>query len=182
MHRSTLLADLELYRKSHLIQNDEIPFIKSFVDFVTSTPACFDRSTRGHITGGAWIVSHDFSHALLTHHKKLNIWCQLGGHADGDPDSKRVALKEAYEESGIESLALVIPSIFDIDIHAIPTPCELHYEIRYLLKAPPNASFKVSEESHDLAWVPLEKIGDYTQERTVLRMAEKVRSDVFSYL
>ena len=54
---------------------------------------------------------------LMTHHKKLNIWVQLGGHADGESDIAQVAMREAHEESGLDDLRLVTPEIFDIDIH-----------------------------------------------------------------
>jgi len=36
---------------------------------------------------------------LLTHHKKLGKWLQLGGHSDGNSNMLDVALKEAKEES-----------------------------------------------------------------------------------
>ena len=40
---------------------------------------------------------------MLTHHKKLGCWLQPGGHADGDSDVAAVSLREAEEESGLES-------------------------------------------------------------------------------
>src|SRR5207245_6935322 len=89
--------------------------------FVTEHADCFERSLQtGHITGSAWVVDIDRSHALLTHHRKLNKWLQLGGHADGDPDILRVALREAREESSLESIRAVSEAIIDIDIHLIP--------------------------------------------------------------
>jgi 8-oxo-dGTP pyrophosphatase MutT (NUDIX family) len=56
---------------------------------------------EGHFTGSAWLVSGDGLRVLLTHHRKLGRWLQLGGHADGDRDLARVALREAEEESGL---------------------------------------------------------------------------------
>ena len=38
------------------------------------------------------------------HHKKLGMWRQPGGHADGDSNVLGVAFKEALEETGIEVL------------------------------------------------------------------------------
>jgi len=60
------------------------------------------NSYNGHFTGSAWIVSPDRSRILMTHHKKLGKWIQLGGHADGENDLLKVALREAKEESGIQ--------------------------------------------------------------------------------
>ena len=39
----------------------------------------------------------------MTHHRKLRMWLQLGGHADGEKNLFKVALREAEEESGIQS-------------------------------------------------------------------------------
>lgn len=175
MHRNNLIVLLEEYSKSSLFTTEELPYLERFKKFIATTPQCFERSTRGHITGSVWILNHDGTNALLTHHKKLNIWVQLGGHADGDPDIKMVALKEAHEESGIEDFTFMLPGIYDIDVHALPNACEYHYDVRFLLQAAAGSDFKVSEESHDLAWVDLNDIQQYSPERSVLRLAEKLR-------
>ena len=71
--------------------------------FVSAYPNCFERSLSiGHITGSAWLVNQTKTRVLLTHHKRLNKWLQLGGHADGNPNVLEVAMQEAREESGIE--------------------------------------------------------------------------------
>jgi 8-oxo-dGTP pyrophosphatase MutT (NUDIX family) len=173
MNRSSLIAALEGYRTSSLISEKELPMLEDFKIFLASNPNCFDRANKGHVTGSAWITNHSGTHALLTHHKKLNIWVQLGGHADGNPNIQEVAVKEAFEESGIANLELIYSEIFDIDIHAIPSQCEYHYDVRYLLKAPRGSDFKVSDESHDLAWVQLSDLHNYSKEPSVLRMARK---------
>lgn len=173
MHRNHLILQLEEYASSPTITAEERLVLERFLAFVRSNEGCFERSTKGHVTGSAWIVNHASSHALLTHHKKLNIWIQLGGHADGDSDIKRVALKEAQEESGIEQFTFLQPGIFDIDIHPIPNACEFHYDVRYLLQAPKDAQFLVSEESHSLAWADIARITEYSDKQSVLRMAKK---------
>lgn len=174
MHRTTLLTALDRYETSSLIQPIEQNFKQSCTEFIAAHPTCFERSNRGHITGSAWIVNATATKALLTHHKKLSQWLQLGGHADGDPDIKQVALKEAQEESGLESLKFLHDEIFDIDIHPIPGACELHYDIRFLLQAD-SEEFTVSEESHALSWVDLEKLELYSTEQSLLRMAKKCK-------
>ena len=89
--------------------------------FVEANTDCFSRELAiGHITGSAWILDSTGTRALLTHHKKLNIWVQPGGHADGDPDVEQVAYREAIEESALIGLEFVDQELFDIDIHQIP--------------------------------------------------------------
>lgn len=148
-------------------------------NFVADHPGAFTRDATigGHITGSAFILSQDGRATLLTHHKKLGIWVQLGGHCDGIADARFVAMKEGYEESGLARLSLVCPDVFDVDIHEIPArksePAHLHYDIRFLLRAEVG-EIAVSEESIDLAWVPLAQLEDYTNERSVLRMRENL--------
>jgi hypothetical protein len=176
MHRTNLLQQLQEYSKSILITEHEKPMLDRLVNFIATNEHCFERSNPGHITTSVWLINAQKTHALLTHHRKFNLWVQLGGHNDGDVDCKAVALKEGEEESGITGLIFAYSGIFDIDIHPIPSACLYHYDIRYLLQAPENSSYQVSEESHDLAWVPFDKVHKYAKQSSVLRMNEKCKN------
>jgi len=123
---------------------------------LASEPNAFERTRRdAHFTGSAWLVSGDGQRVLLTHHRKLDRWLQLGGHADGDADLARVALREAEEESGLPDLAIE-GGVFDIDRHLIPArgdePAHWHYDVRYVVRATGSEQFAVSSESLALAW------------------------------
>ncbi len=178
MHRRPLLEALAAYQASDRITDEERADAERMMAFVAANPDCFERSLlEGHVTGSAWVLNHDQRATLLTHHKKLNLWLQPGGHADGDPDIRQVALREAVEESGISDLSLRCPEIFDIDIHEIPArksePAHLHYDVRFVVVAPAGAQFVVSEESHALAWVPRDEVHTYDTDASVLRMVRK---------
>lgn len=135
-------------------------------------PAFRRRRLAGHFTASCWLVSADGERALLTHHRKLDRWLQPGGHADGDADLARVALREAREETGVRELA-VEGGIYDIDRHRIPargdTPGHWHYDVRYVIRAGTDERFVVSDESHDLAWRPVAEIAADTDLDTSLR-------------
>lgn len=130
----------------------------------------------GHFTGSAWLVSADGQRVLLTHHRKLQRWLQLGGHADGDHDLSAVALREAEEESGLPGLSLASGDIFDLDRHWIPerkdVPGHWHYDVRYVVVAGSNEKFVVSEESLELAWRPVAEIAN-DQDESMRRMANR---------
>ncbi|MBI3481525.1 MAG: NUDIX hydrolase [Bacteroidetes bacterium] len=142
---------------------------------------CFQRThLPGHITGSAWMVNGDRTKTLLVHHAKLNKWVQPGGHADGDENILNVALREAEEETGLKNLK-PFTTIFDVDIHKIPArkdfPEHFHYDIRFLTEADETEKIIVSDESHDVKWVSMNELENFTMERSVLRMKDKLLPD-----
>ena len=151
----------------------------NMLDFFNKDENCFQKNNqKGHFTGSAWVVSTDRCQVLMTHHKKLNMWLQLGGHADGIDDLISVAIREAKEESGFDNFVLVSEKIFDLDIHEIPAisegPIHLHYDIRFLLEADPKDNrIVVSDESHDVRWIPLDKVVKLNPENSMQRMVKK---------
>lgn len=176
MHRQPLLNLLRAYADRH---PQEHVTAALFIDFVERNPRCFERElTEGHVTGSAWLVDRTGASVLLTHHRKLGRWLQLGGHSDGNPATLAVAVQEAREESGL-AIAPLSEDIFDLDVHEIPArrtePAHLHFDVRFVLQAVGDETFQVSGESLDLAWVPIAELGDYTDEESVLRMARKWR-------
>ncbi len=156
----------------------EAAHLKIALDFILSSPLCSSRNNiAGHVTASAWILSPDGRSALLTHHKKLNRWLQLGGHTDdADTSIQAAATREAREESGMTDLLLLSDRLFDIDVHPIPArgsePGHYHYDLRFLFQAQ-HVDFTVSEESHDLAWVALTTLAADEGNASVSRMARK---------
>lgn len=170
-----LTARLRAYRDRH---PDESAVVDRFTTLLSDHAGCFERHhfSPGHVTGSAWLVDETGEYVLLTHHRKLDAWLQLGGHSDGDPDTAAVAIREAEEESGL-SVALLWPEIFDIDLHEIPArkndPAHFHFDVRYALTSISGRDYRVSDESHDLAWLPVDDLQRMTDEASMLRMARK---------
>lgn len=132
---------------------------------------------EGHFTASSWLVDAAGKRVLLTHHRKLDRWLQLGGHADGERDLRAVALKEAEEESGLRQLQ-VEGGIFDLDRHWIPqrkdVPGHWHYDVRYVVRAMGDEAFTVSDESHALAWRDIAEVeADPAMDDSLRRMARK---------
>ena len=201
MNRSLIQAHLELYRQSWLLgrypypkqdPEEEQNMWQGLAAFVESSEQCFERSHGpGHITGSALVVSHDLRQVLLMHHRKLDKWLQMGGHADGDPNPERVALKEAREESGLNQLEILdywsglIPEgspcqaiPFDLDIHTIPArpgePEHKHYDVRFLVVAAEGQTIWANEEAKELSWFSLAEARRKTRERSMLRQFDKL--------
>lgn len=175
-----LLQLLSAYRERHPDEND---VVARFRALLAGHPDCYSRHCwAGHITGSAWIVDPTDERVLLTHHRKLDRWLQPGGHSDGDPDTLAVALREAEEETGLV-VEPVDPGIFDLDVHPIPArgsePEHFHFDVRFALRAG-TVDYVVSDESHDLAWVPLASLDEWTEEESLLRMGRKWRCRIGS--
>jgi len=185
MHRRPLLEMLARYR--HVFPR-EADVVERICQLVVSHADCFERSCRpGHITAAAWILSADRRRCLLAHHRKLDRWLQLGGHADGNWAVDEVALREAREESGLTAFDIVpiggVPMPFDVDVHQIPARYDAegrvledaheHHDVRFLLIAHEGQALCVSDESHDLNWFTPEEVERVTGEESVLRMLRK---------
>ena len=156
--------------------------------FLASSPEVFLRAhVPGHFTGSALVCDPHLSRVALTHHRKLDKWLQFGGHADGDENLARVALKEAEEESGLPRLRYLDfeealgcphhPVPFDLDIHEIPArgsdPPHLHYDVRFLVVSEVE-TLQLNEESHQLGWFDFREAREKTQEESMLRQFQKV--------
>ncbi len=174
--RTGLVKGLKNYTTSFA---EEINFRDSFLSLLQDEDAYQRWHLPGHITCSAWIVNAELNKALLIHHKKLDRWLQPGGHADGDENILRVALKEVAEETGVSEVQLIIHDIFDLDIHPIPKradmPAHDHYDIRLLLRADESIPLIDNEEVKGIRWVELEQISPLCgYKSSILRMLAKM--------
>jgi hypothetical protein len=84
------------------------------------------RSTfPGHVTTSAIILDREGQRTLLIRHRSLSRWLQPGGHYEPPDDLAMSALREASEETGLQSLSLDrwhqgLGLPIDIDSHLIP--------------------------------------------------------------
>jgi 8-oxo-dGTP pyrophosphatase MutT (NUDIX family) len=176
--RQDLIKQLSQYSS---FNETEESFRQQMLKLVQEEEDCFNRSLlHGHLTGSAFIIDPESKQVLLLHHRKLDKWLQPGGHADGDENIARVAMREALEETGLKSIRLLQPAIFDLDIHPIPerkgVPAHLHYDVRYLFIAEPSEPFQLNHESKALAWVAIEQVAEKCDYNTsICRMLDKLR-------
>ncbi|MFD0153321.1 NUDIX hydrolase [Streptomyces sp. NPDC056501] len=126
----------------------------------------------GHLTSSALVIDPARERVLLTLHKKLGMWLQMGGHCeDGDATVEAAALREATEESGIAGLSLLPGGPVRLDRHPIPAPCHWHLDVQYAALAPAGAVAEISEESLDLRWFAYGEVADVA-DTSVVRLLE----------
>lgn len=175
MNREWLRSEVEKYQTDYL---EEEKYKGRFLDLLFFDN-CFERSLlSGHITASAWVLTSDHKQVALLHHKKLDRWLQPGGHADGDENVQRVALKELEEETGITDVTQIGDSFFDIDIHRIPKRKEVpeheHFDIRFAFEANKPEQLRKNEESNEVAWIAIDGLEKFVgNDASVLRMKEK---------
>jgi len=154
----------------------ESPLIDLFRSLLNLSDAFYRSCHPGHFTASALILNPEKTEVLLVKHRKLGIWVQPGGHADGKTDLVSAARREVEEETGLSEL-LAAPGIHDLDIHPIPPRkdegAHKHYDVRYLFTANPALPLKISHESTDLKWIPVRELRNYTEDESMLRMLRK---------
>ncbi|MFE9019754.1 NUDIX hydrolase [Streptomyces sp. NPDC007808] len=132
--------------------------------------ACGD----GHITASALVIDPARERVLLTLHKKLRMWLQMGGHCEPvDESLAAAALREGTEESGVAGLSLLPGGPVRLDRHR--TPCAWHLDVQYAALAPAGAVEAISDESLDLRWFAYDEVADVADE-SVVRLLEAARA------
>lgn len=124
-----------------------------------------------HITTSAVVLSPDHSACLLLMHRKIGEWVYPGGHADGDWHLLRSALRECFEETGLEEVRVVLSDSKSLQRGGIAAltpwsverflirphgevPEHLHYDFVYVFEALNTHVQHNAEESSDIRWYP----------------------------
>ncbi|MCX4611637.1 NUDIX hydrolase [Streptomyces mirabilis] len=170
----TLHDDAVLVLKQY---EDQEELRQVYLDHLSEHPdGMWKACTAGHVTASALVIDPAGGRVLLTLHRKLQMWLQMGGHCEpGDPTLAAAALREATEESGIAGLILLPGGPVTLDRHAIPAPCNWHLDVQYAALAPAEAVAAISEESLDLRWFPYEEVADVA-DASVVRLLEATRA------
>ncbi|MFJ2473338.1 NUDIX hydrolase [Streptomyces sp. NPDC087659] len=150
---------------------------RTYLDHLADHPdGMWKACVAGHLTASALVVDPARERVLLTLHRKLGMWLQMGGHCEpGDAALADAALREATEESGIAGLTLLPGGPVTLDRHAIPAPCHWHLDVQYAALAAPDAAPAISDESLDLRWFGYAEVAEVA-DASVVRLLERTRA------
>ncbi|MFF6997191.1 NUDIX hydrolase [Streptomyces sp. NPDC008313] len=150
---------------------------RAYLDHLAAHPdGMWKACTAGHLTASGLVIDPERGRVLLTLHRKLRMWLQMGGHCEpGDVTVDAAALREATEESGVEGLTLLPGGPVALDRHPIPAPCHWHLDVQYAVVAPPGAVHRISDESLDLRWFGYDEVADVA-DASVVRLLKAARA------
>ncbi|MCL6737799.1 NUDIX hydrolase [Streptomyces neyagawaensis] len=156
---------------------DQPELRQAYLDHLAEHPdGIWKACGAGHITASGLVIDPEGGRVLLTLHRKLRMWLQMGGHCEPeDTTLAAAALREATEESGVTGLTLLPGGPVRLDRHPIPAPCHWHYDVQYAVLAPSDAEHLVSDESLDVRWFPYAEVADVADE-SVVRLLEATRA------
>ncbi|NBE51776.1 NUDIX hydrolase [Streptomyces boluensis] len=173
----SLHDDATLVLKGYERDGEQGALRAAYLDHLATHPdGMWKACEAGHITASALVVDPSRGRVLLTLHKKLRMWLQMGGHCEpGDPTLAAAALREATEESGIAGLALLAGGPVTLDRHPIPAPCNWHLDVQYAALAPADAVAAISDESLDVRWFAYDEVAGVA-DASVVRLLEATRA------
>ncbi|WDV54395.1 NUDIX hydrolase [Streptomyces coeruleorubidus] len=156
---------------------DQTDLRQAYLDHLAEHPdGLWKACHSGHITASALVIDPEAGRVLLTLHRKLRKWLQMGGHCEpGDSSLAAVALREATEESGVSGLSLLPGGPVRLDQHPIPPPCHCHFDVQYAVLAPPDTAHEISDESLDVRWFGYDEVAEVADE-SVVRLLEATRA------
>ena len=188
MTRQNLINALKQYKPFNEQEQKDRDVILHRLETV---PDIFLRTNlTEHMTASAWVVNHERTKILMAYHKIYDSWSWLGGHADGEEDLSRVALKEVSEESGISSVRLLSENILSLESLTVDghekngqyVPSHLHLNITYLIEADDRETTHIREgENTGVAWFGIDEAvaassEPWFRERIYSKLNAKLRS------
>ncbi|WP_395548651.1 MULTISPECIES: NUDIX hydrolase [unclassified Lacrimispora] len=160
------------------------------LQYLSSGESIFFRESLGaHMSASAWVVNRAHDKVLMAYHNIYNSWAWTGGHADGETDLLKVAVREAMEETGIRTVRPVTDDIFSLEVLTVDghekkgtyVSSHLHLNVTYLLEADDREILhKKEDENSAVGWFPVEEClmavnEPWMRERIYGKLLDKMR-------
>lgn len=144
---------------------------------------CYRSNLLAHFTASAFVVNEQKNKALMVYHNIYDSWGWTGGHADGDDNLLRVAVKETLEETGIAAVKPWRENLLALDILPVHghikkgryVTAHLHLNAAFILMADEKLSLSNKpDENSAVEWLPLDKLHEFVSEPLMLPIYQKL--------
>lgn len=146
-----------------------------------------------HFSSSAFLVNKTRDKVLMIYHNIYQSWAWTGGHCDGENNFLSVAIREAQEETGIQTITPIGEEIFSLEI--LPVwghvkkgkfiASHQHLNVTYLLEGEETETLHEKEdENSGVQWIPINKIKEYSTETNMYptydKIVEKMKTERFN--
>ncbi len=160
------------------------------LQYLSSGESIFSRENLGaHMSASGWVVNRAHDKVLMAYHNIYDSWAWTGGHAGGETDLLKVAVREAMEETGIRTVRPITGDIFSLEVLTVDghekkgayVSSHLHLNVTYLLEADDREVLhKKEDENSAVGWFPVEEClmavnEPWMRERIYRKLLDKMR-------
>ncbi len=142
-----------------------------FLEFIDSFDDTLTRDNIfGHFTASAFVVNKERNKMVVVYHIINDGWIYPGGHADGEEDLLRVAVREVEEETGLK-VRVLDDNIYAIDSAPVKghikrgkyVSAHLHLDVIFIMEADDKIPLKYKEdESKGVKWISFSEADNET--------------------
>ena len=150
------------------------------------------EALAAHITSSAFVMSPDREWVLMAWHNIYRSWAWTGGHADGEPDLLKVAMREAAEETGVTGLVPLREEPASMEVLTVrqhqkrgkEVPAHLHLNVSFVLLAPREGQRLAAkpDENSGVRWLPAKELARWCTEEEMLpvyaRLVEREETSI----
>lgn len=172
--------------------NEQEEVDKNFMlEFIANNEDYLTRENKvGHFSASNWIVNKERTKVLMIYHNIYKSWAWTGGHADGDENLYNVAIKEAKEESGLESLKPLEDGIYSLEVLTVNghvkrgkyVSSHLHLNCSFLFEADENEEIRIKpDENSGVKWIDINKVLDVVAEEHMKPIYSKLNEKLKNF-
>ena len=141
------------------------------------------ENTLFHFVASGFILNEARNKTLMVYHNLYQSWSWTGGHADGEKDLLRVAMREAREETGLKYVVPLSEKIASLDILTVQghrkresyVGAHLHLSVGFVLAAREDAPIFINpQENSGVQWIPLKDLEKTVREKWMLPVYKKL--------
>ena len=155
-----------------------LQYIKQFYDTIA-----YRSNMLCHMTASSMILNEQKDSVLMIYHKIYQSWTWTGGHADGERDLQKTALREAQQETGLYDIKMLKNGIVSLDILTVEGHYKnneyvcphIHFNATYCFMASQKSKLVWNKnETEGIKWIPISEIKTYCKEPKMIPIYEKV--------